>query len=136
MSRSTLARRSRAAAAPGILLAAILAHPAQAAETRCGWYQAPTPGNLWLSDRDATWSITSQGGALGPDAAGADKAPAFNPRQFVETNVPGTGYGYGCACLVVDTNLKSRRIVRVHSGRILPLSQCRRDKSLPPPTGE
>ena len=122
----------------GLLFAIILlavARSANAAETRCGWYQAPTPGNLWLSDRHARWSIMSQGQALGPDATGLDKLPAFNPRQFVETNVPGTGYGYGCACMVVDTQAHSHRIARVYSGKIAPLSQCRQDKNLPPPAG-
>lgn len=149
---STLARRrlhfscgaarqslSRVALGTGLLLAillAVVAVPVPTAEVRCGWYQAPTPGNLWLTDRRATWSITSQGQALGPDAAGAERAPAFDLHQFVETNVPGTGYGYGCACLKVETDAKSRRIVRVHSGRSVPLSQCRSDKSLPAPAGE
>lgn len=129
---------SRLIVGSGLLFAVLLlavASSANAAETRCGWYQAPTPGNLWLTDRDARWSIMSQGQALGPDAAGLDKLPAFNPGQFVETNVPGTGYGYGCACLAVDTQAGSHRIVRVRSGRIAPLDQCRRDRNLPPPAG-
>ncbi|MDX3927209.1 MAG: DUF4087 domain-containing protein [Shinella sp.] len=105
----------------------------KAAENRCGWYQMPTPGNLWLTDKDATWSITSQAQALGPDAIGAEKTPEFDSSQFVETNVPGAGYGYGCACMVVDTNAKDERITRVYSGKIRPLSACRNDKSLPKP---
>ncbi|SMF02533.1 Protein of unknown function [Xaviernesmea oryzae] len=104
-----------------------------AAENRCGWYQMPTPGNLWLTDRDATWSITSQGEAAGPDAVDAEKAPDFDGRQFVETNVPGAGYGYGCACMRVDTDAKAQRITKVYSGKIRPLSACRNDKSLPAP---
>lgn len=31
-------------------------------EIRCGWLDNPTPGNLWLIDRDAEWSISQQGG--------------------------------------------------------------------------
>ncbi len=118
------------------IIVLVWALPARAAETRCGWYQAPTPGNLWLTDRQATWSIMSQGEVLGPDAAGLDNLPPFSPRQFVETNVQGSGYGYGCACMVVDTQAGSRRIVRVRSGKIVPLDQCRRDKRLPRPRGE
>lgn len=118
-----------------LLLAACLSLPpaAHGAENRCGWYQMPTPGNLWLTDRDATWSITSQGQAVGPDAVDAEKAPDFDEKQFVETNVPGAGYGYGCACMRVETNPGDRRITRVYSGRILPLAACRNDKSLPKP---
>ncbi|WP_116285628.1 DUF4087 domain-containing protein [Rhizobium sp. LCM 4573] len=112
---------------------AFLANTADASETRCGWYQMPTPGNLWLTDREATWSITSQGQATGPDAVDAERAPDFDSRQFVETNVPGAGYGYGCACLQVDTDARSQRIVKVYSGKIRPLSACRNDKTLPAP---
>lgn len=56
-------RATLRAALPGIAAAAAPAAPA--AQTRCGWYAMPTPGNLWLTDRDATWVITSQGQALG-----------------------------------------------------------------------
>lgn len=105
---------------------------ASAGEKRCGWYQMPTPGNLWLTDKDATWSITSQGEADGPDSEGVDNAPDFDPKQFVET--PGTGgYGYGCACMEVETNAKDQRITKVISGHILPLADCKNDKSLPSP---
>jgi hypothetical protein len=116
-------------------VAAATATAVPAVQTRCGWYVAPTPGNLWLTDREATWVITSQGQAQGPDAAGTEHAPSFDRREFVKTNVPGTGYGYGCACLVVDIDDKTRRITRIHSGRMLLLRQCRRDRFLPPPMG-
>jgi hypothetical protein len=39
----------------------IFALPANAAETRCGWLQNPTPANWWLTDRDGTWTISAQG---------------------------------------------------------------------------
>lgn len=106
---------------------------AMAAERRCGWYVAPTPGNLWLVDRQATWTITSQGEADGTNAVNADKAPEFDPREFVETNVPGAGYGYGCACMTVETDATRQRITRVFAGDILPLRKCRADRSLPAP---
>lgn len=47
--------RSLAAIAVAFSLSAA---PALAAETRCGWYWNPTPGNLWLMDKDDTWTIT------------------------------------------------------------------------------
>lgn len=68
-------------------------------------------------------------------AEGMDKTPSFNPKLFVETNVPGSGYGYGCACLIVETNAKAQRITKVSSGKILPLAKCRNDKALPNPEG-
>ncbi|WP_354490182.1 DUF4087 domain-containing protein [Mesorhizobium robiniae] len=30
-------------------------------------------------------------------------------RQFVETKVPGSGHGYGCACMTVVTNANQKR---------------------------
>lgn len=128
--------RWRTAGIGAALLSAAAAGAAAAPLTRCGWYVMPTPGNFWLTDRDATWIIMSQGQAQGPDAQGLEHLPAFDRHQFVATNVPGTGYGYGCACLVVDADDQARRITQVHSGRILPLSRCRQDKTLPPPMAE
>lgn len=113
---------------------AFLAPEALAAENRCGWYQMPTPGDLWLTDKDATWSITSQGQASGPDAEGVDNAPDFDPKQFVKTQDPGMDYGYGCACMEVETDAKDQRITKVISGHILPLADCKNDKTLPAPS--
>ena len=109
----------------------ILSLPATAAERRCGWYANPTPGDLLLTDRHGDWWIT--GGGEGSDARGIDNAPQFKDSQFVETNVPGSGRGYGCACMTVETNARTQRITRVISGEILPLARCRNDRSLPSP---
>ena len=119
----------RIAAIVAVSLIAI--SPAIAAETRCGWYMNPTPGNLWLMDKDATWTITSQAQALGPDAKGAEKTPDFDPSQFVETNNPGSGYGYGCACMSVRTDRRNARVTQLISARPVPLAQCRSDRALP-----
>jgi hypothetical protein len=101
-----------------------------AVEQRCGWLGNPTPGDLLLTDRQAVWSITSQGEAAGKDAAGQGNVPAFDDKQYVDY---GNGHGYGCACLSVETDAKSERITRVLSGRILPLAKCKADKDLPAP---
>lgn len=120
-----------------VLLAAALAllatAPGLAAETRCGWYWNPSPGNLWLLDKDATWTIASQGDADGESAEGIDNAPQFDPSQFVETNNPGSGYGYGCACMSVTTDKANERITEIFSGTTRPLAACEKDKSLPKP---
>jgi len=103
-----------------------------ASEHRCGWYENPTPGNLSLRDKDAEWNITSQGEAAGPDAEGAERnAPAIDYRQFVRTRA---SYGYGCACLMVETSTKDKRITKVISGKILPLETCKADHQLPKPS--
>lgn len=109
-----------------------IAPPAAPGEMRCGWIETPTPGNLCLIDKDATWTITSQGQGEGPDAAGIDKIPQGDPKQFVDTS-RGAGHGYSCGCLRVETNAKDKRITKVISGKALPLAKCKADKSLPKP---
>jgi hypothetical protein len=106
--------------------------PAAAAEKRCGWYGNPAPGDMLLTDRDGDWWIT--GGGEGADAKGLDNVPQMSDRGFIATGVPGSGRGFNCACLTVETNARTQRITRVISGQILPLAQCRNDRSLPSPS--
>jgi hypothetical protein len=106
--------------------------PAAAAEKRCGWYGNPAPGDMLLTDRDGDWWIT--GGGEGADAKGLDNVPQMSDRGFIATGVPGSGRGFNCACLTVETNARTQRITRVISGQILPLTQCRNDRSLPSPS--
>ena len=98
------------------------AHASPAAETRCGWFSNPTPANASLHDREAEWIIGVQGG----HQADGDW-PEFGPKQWVETNVH---YGYGCACLTVEVDHESGRVLKINSARARPLSACRRDKAL------
>ena len=93
-----------------------------AAETRCGWFSNPTPANASLHEREAEWIIGVQGG----HQAEGDW-PEFGPKQWVETNVH---YGYGCACLTVEVDRESNKVLRITSARARPLSACRRDKAL------
>lgn len=99
---------------------------AQPGENRCGWLQNPTPGNYWFTDRDGEWTIQSQGSEGGP--SGWDDSPDFSTRGWVATN---GSYGYGCACMRVETNRRTMRITRFYSGRPVPIAQCRRDRALP-----
>jgi len=106
----------------------LFALPIGATETRCGWLANPTPGNWFLTDRDARWVIAAQ---LGYQAEGMENIPAFNDREYVRTN----GYhGYGCACLRVATepiDYSNSRITKIESGESIPLSVCRADPNLP-----
>jgi hypothetical protein len=120
----------RSLAGAGLFLIAF-SLPAAAAERRCGWYANPAPGDLLLTDRQGDWWIT--GGGDGADARGIDNVPQYNERQFVETNVSGSGHGYGCACMTVETDARTRRVTRIFAGDILPLARCRADKALPRP---
>jgi hypothetical protein len=112
LSAAALAARPGAAVAGG----------AAAAETRCGWFSNPTPANASLHDRDAEWIVGVQGG----HQAEGDW-PEFGPKQWVETNVH---YGYGCACLTVEVDRESHKVLKITSARARALSTCRRDKAL------
>lgn len=109
------------------LLPALLAPsaPATAVERRCGWLENPTPGNFSLRDRRGEWLLGVQGGQ---QARGIDGMPDMATAGWVETS---GHYGYGCACLLVDTDRGGRRIVRLHEARPIPLGQCRADRALP-----
>jgi hypothetical protein len=91
-------------------------------ERRCGWFSNPTPSNASLYDRDGEWIISVQGG----HQADGDW-PDFGPRQWIETNVH---YGYGCACLQLQVNRSTHRVIAIESSKARPLSVCRNDRKL------
>jgi len=93
-----------------------------AAETRCGWFENPTPSNAWLIDRDGEWIIAVQGGY---QAEG--DWPDFSDDQWVKTNV---NYGYGCACMSVTVDKAKHRVVKIMSATPKALSVCRNDKAI------
>lgn len=94
-------------------------------ETRCGWLDNPTPNNFWLYDKDGEWIISIQGGY---SVEWDWEFPVFKRKQWVYTNTGS--YGYGCACFQMQTDRKTRQVLKIKSARGLPLSKCRRDKSL------
>ena|SRR5687767_2074640 len=91
-------------------------------EMRCGWFSNPTPANASLHDRDGEWIIGVQGG----HQAEGDW-PGFSPKQWIETNVH---YGYGCACLRMQVDRATEKVIRIESAKARPLSACRRDRAL------
>jgi hypothetical protein len=97
----------------------------QRTETRCGWFQNPTPSNAWLNDRDGRWIISTQGGF---QAAG--DWPNIPKAQWINTN---GSYGYGCACMKVVANKPKRQIIQILSAKPRPLSACRQDPALREP---
>ncbi|WP_064747799.1 DUF4087 domain-containing protein [Lysobacter antibioticus] len=99
-----------------------------AVQNRCGWFINPTPGNAWLYDRDAEWTVGLQGG----HQAEGDW-PAIAEGEWVETN---RHYGYGCACMRVIADDRSKQVLRIVSARGLKLEQCRRDRALTEPLQE
>jgi len=91
-------------------------------ETRCGWFQNPTPANIWLDDRDGEWIIGEQGGYQ----VDGDW-PEFNARNWVKTN---GSYGYGCACFDLQVDVPSHHVLAIRRAAAKPLQTCRRDSAL------
>lgn len=114
---------------PALLLAAPVAEAQRGAavERRCGWLANPTPGNYWLNDRHGEWTLSEQGGYR---ARGMDRMPDMSTRGWVRTN---GNYGYGCACMNVRVNARTRRVVELRSATPVPLAQCHRDRALQRP---
>jgi len=119
-------------------LALAFALPAQAGLAadvmRCGWYANPTPGNHWLTDRDGTWTLSTQGG---PEVSGWMDLPAeafaFDGSNWVETN---GSYGYGCACITGRFGTaEAGEVIHVTRMKALPLSRCTADRNLPAAEG-
>lgn len=102
---------------------ALLAPAVAQAERRCGWFDNPTPGNLWLHDRDGEWTIAVQGmgGARGWDDFD------YSPGEQVSTN---RTYGLACGCLTGTTDRRARRVRTVTAFTPLPLRRCRADPAL------
>ncbi|MFN7223797.1 MAG: DUF4087 domain-containing protein [Paracoccaceae bacterium] len=118
-----------------LLLALALALPAQSVVAkdvvRCGWYANPSPGNHWLTDSDATWTLSTQGG---PQAPGwldlpADAFAFGSPDRWVQIN---GNYGYGCACVTGQFGaVPDGEVLLVRKLKALPLSRCETDPDLP-----
>ena len=96
--------------------------PARKAETRCGWWDNPTPQNVSLLDRDGEWIVSIQGG----HQADGD-GPVFKDSEWVSTN---RSYGYGCACVDAVFDRRTHQVVRIRSAVARPLGACRSDPAL------
>ena len=93
---------------------------------RCGWFVNPTPANAWLLDREAEWTISTQGGA---EAEG--EWPRFKSSQWVKTN---GNHGYGCACLQVIADSRTHQVSAIRSASAQNLAVCEKDRSLKAPS--
>lgn len=93
-------------------------------ETRCGWLENPTPGNLSLYDAENEWIIGVQGGY---QVEQDWPWPKFARGQWVETN---GHHGYGCACLEARVDRKTTNVLAIRAVRARPLAACRGDAAL------
>ena len=99
----------------------VLVWPTLQVETRCGWFSNPTPGNVWLNDRDGQWTIGIQGGY---QTEGDWVWPEFKKGQWIRTNAGS--YGYGCACLQVRIAKGTNRVLEIKGARAPPRSLSQR----------
>jgi hypothetical protein len=109
------------------ILFIMLSASASAGEYRCGWLENPTPGNIWLTDSVASWTISTQGGYQIKDKY-LKLLPKTHDNEFVRTN---GHYGYSCACINMKTDKKTKRVSKIYSkGKSLLLKQCLEDRNL------
>ncbi|WP_396332320.1 DUF4087 domain-containing protein [Burkholderia anthina] len=99
-----------------------------APEKRCGWLENPTPANWWLVDKDDSWTLSTQGS---PPVPGFDTMPDMSTHGWVVTNAGM--HGYGCACLDLEIDPRTRDVTRIVAARPLPLKRCKADRTLPAP---
>lgn len=107
---------------------AVATHAVAAPEKRCGWLENPTPANWWLVDKDDSWTLSTQGS---PPVPGFDEMPDMSTHGWVVTNAGM--HGYGCACLDLEINPRTREVTRIVVARPLPLKRCKADRTLPAP---
>jgi hypothetical protein len=88
----------------------------------CGWWDNPTPGNVWLNDRSGRWTIALQGTY---EAHG--DGPEFKPGQQVPKDAP---HGYGCACITARVDRASRFVYSFTDAKALSPKVCRADPGL------
>ena len=110
----------------GVLATAAPVSAAGVRETRCGWFDNPTPANAWITDRDGTWIIGTQGGRQ----ADGDW-PDFPDNRWVHTN--GGSYGHGCACVQGVFDHRRKDVLRIIRATARPLAVCRADRALKEP---
>jgi len=112
-----------------VVLGMFFALTAIAEETRCGWLENPSPGNIWLIDRDGSWDISVQGTPNSLDDKSMEQVykSLANENEFVRTN---RNYGFSCACLTVDVDKETKSITAIYKSKQLPLKPCLEDISI------
>ncbi|MCA3810924.1 MAG: DUF4087 domain-containing protein [Burkholderia sp.] len=95
---------------------------------RCGWLENPTPANWWLVDKDGSWTLSTMGNEPVPSL---DEMPDMSKQGWVVTNAGE--HGYGCACLDLEIDPRTRDVTRIVAAKPLPLKRCKADKTLPAP---
>ncbi|EGU29112.1 MULTISPECIES: DUF4087 domain-containing protein [Vibrio] len=111
-----------------MLCALLLPLSLHAAENRCGWVLNPTPHNVWLHDRDGTWTISMMGDYLEETPSLYRFSEAFADESQVVRN--NGVYGYACACMKVDVDKERERITKIYQVNQLSLKRCQDDRAI------
>ena len=120
---------------PFCLTAALLTTFPAVAETRCGWYHNPGPGNVLLEDADGQWWLSRQGSA---PVRGFEEAytVAFDNRLRIDYGGQVTQrYGFSCACAEGRFDASRSQydsVLSISSLREIPMQRCEGDPKLPP----
>lgn len=88
----------------------------------CGWWDNPTPGNIWLKDRSGQWTIAMQGMY---EASG--DGPPFTASQLLPKDAP---HGHGCACITARVDRASKFVYSFTDAKALEPDVCRSDPAL------
>jgi len=79
----------------------------------CGWTSKATFNDITMTDADDTWVLAENG----YEVYGFNKLP----------DIP---QGDACACIKVDRDFRTRRIIQVYGGKIIPTKKCMQDPAL------
>jgi hypothetical protein len=118
------------------LLLLLMTTPAHA-ETRCGWFDHPSPNIIELTDADGLWSIAwpSPGTEFYPPGYDEAYTQAFDDRVRINTRgeiiIEGPGYGYSCACVEGEFDRDIGKALSISRLTELPIAQCQADPKLP-----
>ncbi|MEP6503720.1 MAG: DUF4087 domain-containing protein [Betaproteobacteria bacterium] len=89
---------------------------------RCGWWDNPTPGNVFFTDRDGEWTIAMQG---------LYEADGDWPRfARGETAPRNATHAHGCACAKMQGDARNHLVSRFTEAHARPLEACRGDPAL------
>lgn len=119
---------------PLVLL--LLAAPAHA-ETRCGWFDNPSPNLVDLIDADGLWSIAwpGSGTVFYPTGYFEAYTGAFDDRVRINSRGEiindGPGYGYSCACVIGEFDLNKGEALSIVRLTEPPIATCENDPKLP-----
>ena len=117
---------------PLLITVAVLAFPAQA-ETRCGWFDHPSPNTVELIDADGLWTLASPGAGTVYYAPGYDEAytQAFDDRLRLDYTGKPTAHSYGFSCACVEGEFRGDEVLSVARLREIPMARCDQDPNLP-----